>query len=64
MGRKPIETVNAVKPPAGEAYVAIDSPRGELRQLGGQRRLAAALPLQAAPPSYHALSRCPTSCPG
>jgi len=30
MGRKPIETPNAVRPPAGEAYVAIESPRGEL----------------------------------
>ncbi|MBK7644906.1 MAG: NADH-quinone oxidoreductase subunit D [Planctomycetes bacterium] len=64
MGRKPIETVNAVKPPAGEAYVAIDSPRGELGcwvvSDGSPRPYRCKL----RPPSYHALAALPYLLPG
>jgi NADH-quinone oxidoreductase subunit D len=64
MGRKPIETPNAVKPPAGEAYAAIESPRGELGTYvvsdGGPKPYRCKI----RPPSYHALSALPWLLPG
>ena len=64
MGRKPIETVNAVKPPAGEAYVAIDSPRGELGSWVVSDGSPKPYRCKLRPPSYHALAALPYLLPG
>lgn len=64
MGRKPIETVNAVKPPVGEAYVAIESPRGELGTFVVSDGTPKPYRAKIRPPSYHALSALPYLLPG
>lgn len=64
MGRKPIETVSAVKPPAGEAYVAIDTPRGELGTWVVSDGTPKPYRCKIRPPSYHALSALPYLLPG
>ena len=64
MGRKPIEVVSAVKPPAGEAYVAIDSPRGELGTWVVSDGTNKPYRCKIRPPSYHALSALPYMLPG
>lgn len=64
MGRKPIETVNAVKPPPGEAYVAIESPRGELGTFVVSDGTPKPYRCKIRPPSYHALSALPYLLPG
>lgn len=64
MGRKPIETVNAVKPPVGEAYSAIESPRGELGTFVVSDGTPKPYRCKIRPPSYHALSALPYLLPG
>ena len=64
MGRKPIETPNAVRPPAGEAYVAIESPRGELGMWVVSDGSPKPYRAKIRPPSYHALSALPWLLPG
>ncbi len=64
MGRKPIETPNAVRPPAGEAYVAIESPRGELGTFVVSDGSPKPYRAKIRPPSYHALSALPYVLPG
>lgn len=64
MGRKPIETPNAVRPPAGEAYVAIESPRGELGTWVISDGSPKPYRAKIRPPSFHALSALPWLLPG
>jgi NADH-quinone oxidoreductase subunit D len=64
MGRKPIETPNAVKPPSGEAYVGIETPRGELGTYVVSDGSPKPYRAKIRPPSYHALSALPYLLPG
>jgi NADH-quinone oxidoreductase subunit D len=61
---KPVRTVSAVKPPRGEIYVGIESPRGELGTYlvsdGSDRPYR----LKIRPPSLHAASLLPYMCVG
>jgi len=53
-----------VKPPAGEAYVAIESPRGELGTWVVSDGSPKPYRAKIRPPSYHALSALPWLLPG
>ncbi|MCE9595460.1 MAG: NADH-quinone oxidoreductase subunit D [Planctomycetes bacterium] len=63
-GGKPIKLVNSIKIPAGQTYVAMETPRGEL----GTYLIADGSPkaqrLKIRPPSLHALSAMPYILPG
>jgi NADH-quinone oxidoreductase subunit D len=63
-GGKAIKLVNSIKIPAGQAYVAMETPRGEL----GTYLIADGSPkaqrLKIRPPSLHALSAMPYILPG
>jgi NADH-quinone oxidoreductase subunit D len=64
MGRKVVTMPNAVKPPKGEAYVGIETPRGELGTYVVSDGTQFPYRVKFRPPSYHALSALPYLLPG
>jgi NADH-quinone oxidoreductase subunit D len=64
---RPIKLVGQVKIPSGQAYVGIETPRGELGTFviaGGGEGNASPYRLKFRPPSLHALSALPYILPG
>ena len=66
-GYRPIKLVGQVKVASGQAYAALESPRGELGTFviaGGGEGNTAPYRLKIRPPSFHALSALPHILPG
>jgi NADH-quinone oxidoreductase subunit D len=61
---KPPRNVNAVKLPAGEVYVGIESPRGELGTYVVSDGTATPVRVKIRPPSLHSVALLPYMCPG
>lgn len=64
LGRKAVTMPNAVKPPKGEAYVGIESPRGELGTYAVSDGTQFPYRVKFRSPSFHALSALPYLLPG